>query len=135
MDARIPARLIRSENRKFGLAVGAVFAALGAVTWWRHKHVVAAEFEETVGGMLLLFGIVAPSALAPVSKAWTALSHVLSKVTTPIFMAVVYFAVITPVGVIMRWCGRRTLVPRADNGSFWGRSTATGDAESMKRQF
>jgi hypothetical protein len=43
----------------------------------------------------------------------------ISKVTTPIFMAVVYFGVFTPVGLLRRVAGRSPLRPRPPNASLW----------------
>ena len=47
------------------------------------------------------------------------LAHLLSKVTTPIFMGVIYFVVLTPTAWLMRLFGRRSLVHPEVNGSFW----------------
>ena len=45
------------------------------------------------------------------------LAHAISKVTTPIFMGVVYFVVITPIGFIRRRAfGSNPLSPRAPAG-------------------
>jgi hypothetical protein len=45
------------------------------------------------------------------------LAHALSKVTTPIFMGIVYFVVLTPIGFIRRSFGGNPLVHKAENES------------------
>src|ERR1044071_9052899 len=48
------------ELRKFGLLVGAVFAALGLLFWWRHKgHPLYFLWP---GILLMIFGAIAPGA-------------------------------------------------------------------------
>ena len=50
-----------------------------------------------LGGALALAGLVVPRDLGPVERAWMGLAHPISKVTTPIFMGVMYFLVLTPI--------------------------------------
>lgn len=117
MDGRVPARLSRAEARRFGLLVGGAFLVLAAVSWWRGHEVPVALFG-AVGGLLVLGGLLLPDLLGPVHAAWMGLSRVLSKVTTPIVMAVLYFVVFMPVGLVMRAFGRNALV-RPDGESYW----------------
>jgi len=70
-----------------------------------------------------LAGLVIPGQLGPVNRAWMGLAEAISKVTTPIFMGVVYFLIITPVGVIMRLFGRNPISHRAVNQSYWAERT------------
>jgi hypothetical protein len=58
------------------------------------------------------------------------LAGVLSKVTTPIFMGVVYFLVITPIGLLLRAMGRS---PLPVGGQWHARDAA--DRRRMERQF
>ena len=85
----IPARLTSSEGRKFAFTVGAAFLALTALVWWRQKPTLMMVFG-ALGGVLLLLGIVAPTRLGPIQRAWMGLAHLISKVTTPIFMGIIY---------------------------------------------
>jgi hypothetical protein len=59
---------------------------------------------------------------------------VLSKITTPIFMGVVYFIVLTPVGLFRRMLGKNSLV-RPQGGSFWVDRPAGTRRGDIKRQF
>jgi hypothetical protein len=66
------------------------------------------------------------------------LAHALSRITTPIFMGIVYFVVLTPAGLIRRTFGRNPLVHAAENGSYWeARPTREHEAQRrrMERQF
>jgi hypothetical protein len=128
----IPGRLSSAEGRKFGVTVGAAFLVLAGITWWREHETLMYVFTG-LGGALLVAGLVIPGQLGPVHRAWMGLAHALSKVTTPIFMGIVYFLVIMPSGLIMRALGRNPIRHQAVNGSFWA---AHGEGRgSMTNQF
>ncbi|MEO8194714.1 MAG: hypothetical protein ABI681_12760, partial [Gemmatimonadales bacterium] len=62
----------------------------------------------------------------------------LSRVTTPIFMSIVYFVVLTPIGLLRRSFGSNPLVHDAVGGSYWKpRAKIDPDAarRRMERQF
>jgi Saxitoxin biosynthesis operon protein SxtJ len=135
MAAGIPTRLSSSEGRKFGLTVGAVFLVLALISWWRGHGIVSAVLG-FVGGGLSLAGLVLPTWLGPVFQGWMGLARAISRVTTPVFMGIIYFAVIFPTGLIMRMFGRNPLRRKEKGGSFWvPRAPDIGQTRSMKRQF
>ena len=82
----------------------------------RHRVVAASPrlllvSRRAGAGSCLLGGLLVPGKLGPVYRAWMGLAHVISKVTTPIFMGVVYFLVITPIAVLRRTFGGNPLRP------------------------
>lgn len=132
MAQGIPARLTPAEGRKFAWTVGTAFLALAGLLWWREKP-TAATVLGGVGILLWLAGAAVPGRLGPVFRGWMALAHAISKVTTPIFMGVVFFVVIAPVGVLMRLFGRNPVRHRPRDGSYWqGRTEPRG---SLTNQF
>ncbi len=133
MAAGIPARLTPAEGRKFAFPVGAAFLALAVLTWWRDTEIVWRVFA-SLGGILLLAGAVVPGKLGPVYRAWMGLAHAISKVTTPIFMGVVFFVVLTPIGLLMRAVGRQPLRHEEHDGGFW-RAAPSGGRADLERQF
>ena len=134
METRIPARLTDAEDRKFGVTVGGAFLLITAILWWRGRY-GALPYLGALGGTLVVAGIIAPKLLHPVHRAWMGLAHLLSKVTTPIFMGVIYFAIVTPVALMMRIIGRRSLVHQATNDSYWIERDDRPGPDQMKRQF
>jgi hypothetical protein len=127
--------LTAAEGRRFGLTVGGAFLVLAAITWWR-GHPTATTVLGTLGGVLALSGLVLPTYLGPVERAWMALAHAISKVTTPIVMGVMYLVVMSPVGVLRRLFGGNPLAHAEQSGSYW-RSREPGARRSadMRRQF
>ena len=135
MAARVPARLSAADGRKFGLTVGSAFLVLGGIAYWRGRHRVAMVLLG-LGAALVVAALVIPTSLGPVERAWMGLAHAISKVTTPIFMGIVYFIVLTPIGLVRRLSGSSPIVPRTRPASRWEPHTASlAEAERMERQF
>ncbi len=134
MAAGIPARLTAAEGRKFGLTVGIAFIVFGGVAMWRGKQTTSMVLF-ALGGVLVLAGLVVPTLLGPVEKAWMGLAHLISKVTTPVFMSIVYFLVLTPTGYLRRMGGNSMLKPKPGVSRWEPHSPAVSVPESMERQF
>ena len=144
MAARVPTRLTTSgqagrrlttaEGRRFGLTVGGAFLALGGLLWWRGR-VTAAVVLAALGGALVLAGLLLPTRLGPVERAWMRLAFALSKVTTPILMGIVYGLVITPVAVLRRALGHNSLRQRASAPSYWATRDRAERQSDLHRQF
>jgi hypothetical protein len=110
--------LTPAEGRKFALTVGTAFLALTALTWWR-DHITVARVLAVIGGGLWIGGLVVPGRLGPVYRGWMGLAHAISKVTTPIFLSIVYFIVIMPIGLLMRAVGRNPIRHHPRGDSYW----------------
>jgi hypothetical protein len=135
LENRVPARLTPKEGRKFAFTVGIAFLVLAGITFWR-DHLWMTRVFASLSGVLLLAGILIPGLLGPVYRAWMGLALLISKVTTPIFMGVTYFLVLTPTGWIMRLLGKNPMVRKDSNGSFWISRADEGRRRSdLKRQF
>ena len=136
MDARISAGLAKkttSELRSFALTVGAALAVLGAIAFWRDRLWTALVLCG-VSTLLTLSGLTVPDVLAPVERAWMALARVMSKVTTPVFMGIVYFLVFTPFGVVRRLFGANSLT-RKHRDSAWIAATPSTGTSGLEHQF
>ena len=135
MADRIPARLTAAQGRKFGLTVGLAFLALGGVALWRGRHPTALVFG-TLGAVLVLAGLIVPTQLGPVERAWMGFGHALSRVTSPIFLGIVFYLCITPIGFLMRLFGSAPLARPRPGASGWiERSPDMRRRLDMQRQF
>ena len=108
------------NEREFGLTVGGVFVLLGA--WWlyRGKFVSAAHVLLPLGAFLILLGWLWPRVLVLPNRAWMLLAEGLSFVTTRMILALVFFLVVTPIGVVKRLTGWDPLSRRgARSDSYW----------------
>ena len=126
-----------SQGRRFGFTIATALGLLGIIALWRGRELVPAVLL-SIAGALAVAALLIPSRLGPLDRGWMKLAHTLSKVTTPIFMGIVYFVVLTPIGVVRRTFGKNPIVHHPDGGSYW-LARAHRDAEvarrRMERQF
>ena len=94
----------KKELRNFGLIVGGVFCLIGI--WPVIRHGDGLRLWAIIPGSLLVpLGLVAPAVLAPLFKVWMKVGHVMGSINTRIILAVLYFGLITPMGMVMRLFG------------------------------
>lgn len=126
-----------SSEKSFGLVMAVFFAALavaprvleqGSVAWSRLA----------LSNVFLVLALWAPSLLRPLNIAWTTLGLVLHFFISPVVMALLYFGVFTPVGLLMRLAGRDPLARRWNStaSTYWIERTHNHPtSESMRLQF
>ena len=130
------APVMGSSDRSFGFVVAIVFSAVGLLPllggrpprWWSLAAAAA----------VLATALIAPRRLAPFHRAWFRLGLVLHRIVSPVVMAAIYFAVVTPTGLVMRALGKDPLRLRRDPDaeSYWIHRDPPGpDRESMTNQF
>lgn len=134
MATGVPARLTPSEGRRFGLLVGGAFLVLAAL-FWRASHPTAAWVTAVPGAGLVVAGVLAPGRLGPVYRGWMALALAISKVTTPIFMGIIFFLVITPAGLLGRLVGHRPLARARGARTYWQSRPEGARRGDMNHQF
>jgi hypothetical protein len=59
--------------------------------------------------VLLILTMAWPKAFRPLAGLWFGLSHLLSSVVSRVILTVLFFLVVTPIGVIRRWAGADAL--------------------------
>jgi hypothetical protein len=119
MTERKRRRAFRTE-REFGLLVGGVFILLGG--WWlfRGKFAGVVPIVFSLGLLLVLFGSLFPRALIYPNRAWMLLAEALGFVSTRLVLGIVFFLIITPIGVVKRLFGWDPLGRRAASASsYW----------------
>ncbi len=131
------ARLTRHDGMMFAFTLAAAFSVLSVVAAWR-RRTATAEVMFALGVLLLLAGMIAPTYLGPFRRAWMALGHAISKVTSPVVMGLLYFVALTPIGYLRRTFGRSPLARSRSATSYWiPRSERDADERrrALERQF
>ncbi len=128
-----------SSDRAFGLTVGGILAAIGAVRWFFFDAgQLSTAFLVVPGVLLVLVALVRPGLLAPLNKLWTKLGLLLAAIVNPIIMGLIYFFLFVPIGLGMQLFGRDPLRQRRAEGqdTYWISREQAGPApETMKNQF
>lgn len=109
-------------QRSFGLWVGGILAALGA--WWiyREKYPHVRPWFLAVGALLVALGALWPRSLVLPFKGWMGFAEQLAKIVTTLILALVYFLVVTPIGLFKRLRGWDPLERRSipePGSTFW----------------
>jgi hypothetical protein len=124
------------SERNFGLVFAAVFALMGLAPLVHAGGVRL--WPLPVAAAFLAVTAVRPGALAPLNRLWFRIGILLGKVMTPVMMGVLFFVVVTPVGLLMRLCGKDPLRLKREPAakSYWLERSGLGlTAESLKDQF
>jgi hypothetical protein len=107
-------------ERNFGLIVGGVFVALAS--WWlfRGKFHEIAPWVLGLGALLATSGLLFPRLLVLPNRLWMGLAEVLSFIMTWLILAIVFFLLVTPLGLFRRISGGDSLNRRAAPAdSYW----------------
>ena len=109
--------LDRAGLRQFGIVTGVIFVMLfGLFLPWLLDHGYP-RWPWAVFLLLAAFAVAAPSWLRPVYRVWMRIGLMLSKITTPLIMAIVFFAVITPTALLMKLIRRDAMKRRFDQSA------------------
>tara|TARA_B100000579_G_C22684432_1_gene781907 strand:+ start:365 stop:742 length:378 start_codon:yes stop_codon:yes gene_type:complete len=84
--------------------------------------------------VFLILGIFNAKILTPLKILWIKLGEFLGKIIAPIVMGIIYFFIITPIGILMRLIGKDLLSIKFNNNkSYWIKREK--NINTMKRQF
>jgi len=91
-----------------------------------------------VGAAFLVVAWLRPAVLAPLNRAWTRFGLLLHRIVSPIVLGVMFFVVITPMGLVMRALGKDPLRLRYDREArtYWIDRRPPGPApDTLNNQF
>ncbi len=107
-------KLDRKGLREFGLATGAIVAGLFGLALPKLFHLNYPLWPWIVGGVLIAWALLLPSSLKPIYSHWMRFGLLLSRITTPLILGLVFFIIIAPVGFIMRLVKHDPMARRLD---------------------
>jgi hypothetical protein len=112
--------LTKAELRKFAWVMAGALGAFALFALSR-ANATASGVLATITGLFLLFGLVAPAALAPVHRGWMAFAHVLGWVNTRVILGLFFFCILSPVSIVMKLTRRDLLLRRFHRGhaTYW----------------
>ena len=129
-------RAAAGSDRTFGGIIAAFFGIIGLSPWFHDKPV--RWWALGIAGVFLSAAILAPKSLNPLHRIWLRLGLLLHKITNPLLMGLIYYAVLVPTGLLMRLRGKDPLHLNRDTAAstYWTNRDPPGPAPgSMTRQF
>jgi hypothetical protein len=126
----------RPSERKFGLTFAVVFFLLTAVWVWRGNTFWPAALTAALAFMAT--AVFAPNWLRPLNRAWMRFGLMLHSIISPVMLFVLFYIVVTPVGVVARLAGKDFLRLKfdAEADTYWiDRRPPGPKPDSMRNQF
>ena len=121
-----------SSNRSFGIVFFIVFLLIAI-----YPLIYTGEFRLwslIISFIFLILGVFNSKILTPLNKLWFKFGIFLGKIVSPIIMGIIFFFVVTPIGILMRVFGKDVLNLKYNNNkSYW--IEKTGPKSKMKNQF
>jgi len=122
----------KSSNRSFGIIFFIVFLLISV--WPIIDGQTLRVWSLIISLLFLFLGILNSKILTPLNLAWIKLGEILGRFIAPIVMAVIYFLILTPIGLFMRIIGKDLLnIKFSQNSSYWIKREK--NLGPMKRQF
>jgi Saxitoxin biosynthesis operon protein SxtJ len=123
------------QLRRFGLIVGGIFGLMGL---WPVVFRAAPPrlWALALAVALIVPALVVPRSLTHVHRLWMAAGEILGWINTRIILSIIFYALVTPLGIAMRRFGRDPMQRRYDPGATTYRiPKPSRPASHMMRQF
>ena len=124
------------ELRKFGITMAIALTLLGSLLLWRGRPLY--RYFLIVAALFLSSGLTLPKILRPVHKAWMMLAVVMGWFMTRVILIILFYGIITPIGLCARVFGKDFIGSKIDKGtaSYWiPRKKPISDKRSYENQF
>lgn len=121
-----------SSNRSFGILFFLIFMVIALFPLLNKGDLKLVPF--IISLVFLLLGILNSKFLTPLKLIWLKFGIILGKIINPLIMALIFFLVVTPTGLIMRLLKKDLLCLKFnDKKSYW--IEKKGPKSQMKDQF
>ena len=121
----------KANNRSFGILVCIVFLLIAL--WPLISSNSIRYWALILSITFLILGAINSKLLSPLKVYWIKLGEILGKIIAPLVMSLVFFIILTPIGLILRIFGKDLLkLKKNKKNSYW---LSRGDLKSMDRQF
>lgn len=125
-----------SSDRTFGLVMAGFFTLLALIPWWKHGSGPVRHWL-IIATLFAIFALARPAWLHPLHILWFRLGLLLQKFVSPIVLGIIFFALFTPFGWLVRRARdplRRKWEPSAK--TYWiERDPSFNPGEGMRQQF
>ena len=120
------------SNRSFGIVFFIVFLLISTYPLLNDNNIRIWSLFLSV--IFLILGLINSSILTPFNKIWFKFGILLGKIVSPLVMGIIFFLVVTPIGILMRILNKDILNLKYNNKStYW--IEKTGPKSKMKNQF
>jgi len=121
-----------SSNRSFGIVFFIFFLIIALYPLTYSEEI--RFWSAIISVIFLVLGFLNSKILTPLNKLWFKFGIFLGKIISPIIMGIIFFLVVTPIGLLMRLLGKDLINLKYNNNkSYW--IEKNGPKSKMKNQF
>jgi hypothetical protein len=122
----------KSSNKSFGILFFIVFLLIGI--WPILKQGDIRPIILIISFVFLILGLLNSNLLTPLNNGWIKFGEILGRIIAPIVMSLIFFTILTPIGIIVKVFGKDLLKTKlSKEKSYW--IVREKNIGSMKRQF
>ena len=122
----------KNSNRSFGILFFVVFLIISL--WPLLKGNDLRNWSLIISILFLILGLLKSKFLTPLKRIWIKFGELLGKIISPIVLAIVFFTVVTPIGLFMKVLRKDLLnIKFTNDKSYWIKRDK--DIGPMKYQF
>ena len=121
-----------SSNRSFGIVFFIVFLLIALYPLLKGNDLRI--WSLIISFIFLILGLINSKILTPLNRLWFKFGLLLGKFISPLIMGIIFFAVVTPIGIIMRLLKKDLLNLKYNKKeTYW--IDKSGPKSKMKNQF
>ena len=123
------------DIKSFGITMGIILFIISGLLMYYNK-----EIYQVIGIIALTFvglGLILPAVLKPLYFVWMTFAAILGWVMTRVILSLVFYLIITPIGLLTRLIGEDFLaLKKTDSDSYWNyRDSAEELNQDYEKQF
>jgi hypothetical protein len=108
-----------TDLKLFGASLSFMLAVIGALIWFRTSHRAVAQGLWIAAAVLLVVYYTCPAVQRPLHRGWIVAMFPLAWLMSVLVLSIVYYGLITPIGLLSRLAGRDPLQLRRETDSYW----------------
>ena len=122
----------KSSNKSFGLVFFVVFLLIAIFPLLKQEDIRI--WSLIISFIFLVLGLLNSELLSPLNKIWFKFGILLGIIVSPLVMGIIFFVVVTPIGLVMKLLKKDLLNLKFNNhNSYWVEKNEP--KSKMKNQF
>ena len=123
------------DIRSFGITMGIIFFIISGLLMYYNKE--SYKIIGIIGSMFIGLGLTIPVMLKPFYFVWMTFAAILGWVMTRVLLSLVFYLIITPIGLITRIIGEDFLaLKKTESNSYWNHRDSSEELkQDYERQF
>ena len=125
----------KKDIRSFGITIGIILFIISGLLMYYEKEIF--QTIAVLASALIGLGLVLPMLLKPIYFVWMVFAAILGWLMTRVILSVVFYLIMTPIGLITKLLGEDFLALRkVESDSYWNyRDSSEEKSQNYEKQF